>query len=322
MSDELREMIDLHREIYQKDGAVSICTHDGQAHVDDIVALVILLWIFPEAYVNRTRRDHIIEDHLSSDDKIVVDVGGTYDTDRLAFDHHQDSDLSASFVLVAEHFLGEEWAKDAALTYKWWNAADTADCKGLTAAYEATSLAAVANPPVGSLLRWELSQQSVIEPGSDLHNDLRRRGRVIIKQIHQLHESRDAILADAKIETMQIKDGTVDITAGSSSSEGIRILQTDVAGTPAVYQLVARRCPYEVSITRQGGGEWHLWRADAVKNVIDLTRCKDLPGCTFAHSQGFLAGFKGRRAAVQAIVALGYEASGGMGRREFIERVT
>lgn len=320
MPDELKHLIDLHRDVHQKDGAVSICTHDGQAHADEIAALAILLWIFPEAYVNRTRTGHIIEDHLSSDDKIVVDVGEVYDPERLAFDHHQDPELSSSFVLVAEHFLGQEWAEDAALTYKWWNATDIADCRGLEAAYKATSLAAVANPPVGVLLKWDVSQQSVIEPGSGLHNDLRRRGRVIIEQMHELHQARDAILADAKVETMQIQDGTVDITAGSS--DGLRILQTDVPGTPIVYSLVARQCPYEISITRQNNGEWHIWRAGKIEDIIDLTRCQSLPGCTFTHSQGMLAGFKGRRAAIQAIVALGYEASGGMSAEAFIEAVS
>lgn len=55
-----------------------IVTHNGLFHADDVVAVSILLGIYPRAYVVRTRVPEVIRDA-----DIAVDVGGG------GFDHHQ-----------------------------------------------------------------------------------------------------------------------------------------------------------------------------------------------------------------------------------------
>ncbi len=63
---------------------MKIVTHSGNFHTDDIFALAVLLFFYPDAEVVRTRDEAAI----SSAD-IVVDVGGVYDSAKLRFDHHQ-----------------------------------------------------------------------------------------------------------------------------------------------------------------------------------------------------------------------------------------
>lgn len=62
---------------------ISIGTHDGNFHADEVLAVAILTTIFPNHVVYRSRD----EDILSNLD-ILVDVGGIYDHDLRRYDHH------------------------------------------------------------------------------------------------------------------------------------------------------------------------------------------------------------------------------------------
>lgn len=65
---------------------VTICTHDGNFHADEVLACCMLLRLpeYKEATIVRTRDPSVIQ---SSD--VVVDVGGEYDHSRNRYDHHQ-----------------------------------------------------------------------------------------------------------------------------------------------------------------------------------------------------------------------------------------
>ena len=63
---------------------VVIGTHSGTQHCDEIVAVMMLKILFPDAVIVRTRK----EEELAKC-TIVVDVGGEYDPKNLRFDHHQ-----------------------------------------------------------------------------------------------------------------------------------------------------------------------------------------------------------------------------------------
>lgn len=59
-------------------------THNGKFHLDEVVATAILINLFPEAKLLRSR----FIDALNQCD-IVYDVGGVFDSGTLRFDHHQ-----------------------------------------------------------------------------------------------------------------------------------------------------------------------------------------------------------------------------------------
>lgn len=85
----------------------NIVTHNGKFHADDICAISVLLLLYPNAKVKRTREE---KDILNAD--IVVDVGGIYDHEKKRYDHHQkdgsgmrENGISyASFGLVWKHY--------------------------------------------------------------------------------------------------------------------------------------------------------------------------------------------------------------------------
>lgn len=66
---------------------LSIATHHGTFHADDVLAVALIrAFLDEEATVDRTRDP----DRLASAD-VVIDVGGEYDPSRRRFDHHQKS---------------------------------------------------------------------------------------------------------------------------------------------------------------------------------------------------------------------------------------
>jgi len=85
----------------------TIATHNGKFHADDVFALAALFLVYPESVVIRTRDEEKIK---TSD--IVADIGGTYDSEKLRFDHHQRGGAGerengipyASFGLVWKEF--------------------------------------------------------------------------------------------------------------------------------------------------------------------------------------------------------------------------
>lgn len=63
---------------------ITIATHNGNFHADDVFSIAALKCIFPSFKLIRTRNLELI---AKAD--IVVDVGGEYDSDNGRFDHHQ-----------------------------------------------------------------------------------------------------------------------------------------------------------------------------------------------------------------------------------------
>lgn len=63
---------------------ITVVTHDGVFHADDVLAVATLKLALPEVRVIRTRDPEIMK---TAD--ILVDIGGVYDPDNNRFDHHQ-----------------------------------------------------------------------------------------------------------------------------------------------------------------------------------------------------------------------------------------
>src|SRR3989344_3007663 len=61
-----------------------IVTHDSGFHTDDIFAVAVLLILFPDAEVVRSR-----DPEVQATADFLVDTGMRYDQARRMFDHHQ-----------------------------------------------------------------------------------------------------------------------------------------------------------------------------------------------------------------------------------------
>jgi uncharacterized UPF0160 family protein len=85
-----------------------LVTHSGGFHADELLSSVILTRIFPEARIMRSRSPDWI---TPAADRIIYDVGGSYDPDASIYDHHQrdapmrpDGQPYSSFGLIWKHF--------------------------------------------------------------------------------------------------------------------------------------------------------------------------------------------------------------------------
>lgn len=63
---------------------ITVATHNGIFHADDVFSIAALKQIFPSLNLVRTRSSEII-----AEADMVVDVGGQYDAGANRFDHHQ-----------------------------------------------------------------------------------------------------------------------------------------------------------------------------------------------------------------------------------------
>src|SRR3989344_2173975 len=92
-----------------KDKKITIVTHDGHFHPDEIFAVATLLTAFGDntkVSVVRSRDKETIEKG-----DYIVDVGGTYDSDRNHFDHHQTGGAGVRPNTIPYASFGLVWKK-------------------------------------------------------------------------------------------------------------------------------------------------------------------------------------------------------------------
>lgn len=84
----------------------TIITHPGMAHQDDLLAVSVLLALYPDAELERRPPT---EDELADWQVAIVDIGQQYDPALNNFDHHQwdaGEACPCSASLVLEHYTG------------------------------------------------------------------------------------------------------------------------------------------------------------------------------------------------------------------------
>ncbi|MFC1984854.1 MYG1 family protein [Chloroflexota bacterium] len=99
-----------------------IITHSGSAHFDEVTAVSLILAVYAETEFRIERREPVPVD-LDDPDVWVVDIGGRHEPGKRNFDHHQDMDCPAAFVLVAG-YLG---LLETMSVMPWWHFKDEVD---------------------------------------------------------------------------------------------------------------------------------------------------------------------------------------------------
>lgn len=247
-----------------------IVTHPGKAHFDEFLAISLILAVHPDTTFGIQRR-HPTAAELAAPDVWVVDVGGRYEPERQNFDHHQDLDLNASFVLVARHLNLE----DRFEAVPWWRYKDRIDRYGpfkIAAELGVSSLLMTFSPLESWLL--ELFKR---DP-SELCPLIRSFGRKMIDDADRLiaqfsfWEQSDKITIKGRIVLI---GHTRDATGSQRYSSRL--------STPAAIS---------VSYDNRGQG-WRLARLNDAAGV-DFSRLEGHPAILFAHKSGFLAKTKER----------------------------
>jgi uncharacterized UPF0160 family protein len=95
-----------------------LVTHSGGFHADELLSSVILTRLFPQARLVRSRAPEWI---TPATDRIIYDVGGSYDAEKQIFDHHQrgaplreDGQPYSSFGLIWKHY-GRDYLRASSL---------------------------------------------------------------------------------------------------------------------------------------------------------------------------------------------------------------
>lgn len=99
-----------------------IITHAGSAHFDEMMAIALILACHPGKKFRIERRDPS-QQELENPDVWVVDVGGRHQPQLRNFDHHQDLDIAASYVLVGDFLDITEKMR----YFYWWKLKDRLD---------------------------------------------------------------------------------------------------------------------------------------------------------------------------------------------------
>ncbi|XKL64195.1 hypothetical protein PGB90_004281 [Kerria lacca] len=96
--------------LFKKDD-LTIGTHDGVFHCDEVLGCFLLKILFPQASIIRSRD---IKNFSECD--IVIDVGGVYDPEQHRYDHHQKS-FEHTMSSVSDEIKGNIRLSSAGLIY-------------------------------------------------------------------------------------------------------------------------------------------------------------------------------------------------------------
>jgi hypothetical protein len=255
-----------------------IITHPGSAHFDEVTAISLILAVYADTEFHIERREPVPAE-LDDPNIWVVDIGDRHETEKRNFDHHQDTDCPAAFILVAE-YLG---LLETMSVMPWWHFKDEVDRFG----------------PVKSSVKYNA--------GDDLVN----RNPIEIWLIASFASDPEASLPLLKdfgariIEDARGLKSQIDFWKTSS-----RLV---IAGVPAMIGETRESAGLEefrrldenppdivISLDRRDKG-WRLFRYDGTP--VDFSLISDRPEIAFAHKSGFMAKTK-ERLGIDDLIAL------------------
>lgn len=242
-----------------------IITHPGSAHFDEFFAISLILASNPDMDITIERRDPA-ERELNNPDIWVIDIGEQLDHDLKNFDHHQNIDLQASFVLVAD-YLG---LTDILKALPWWSFKDRIDRFGpfkIGQEIGTNSLRITYSP----FEEWYLDFFS--SRPNDCIPMMRQFGISVIKNARKL-ASQFKFWEKAKKVTIKNQSVVIGHTTDTAGSQEYN----DTLETPAA-----------VLVTHDSRGNgWKLCRFDSFPEV-NFSLLENHPAIKFTHKTGFVA---------------------------------
>jgi hypothetical protein len=255
-----------------------IITHPGSAHFDEVAAVSLILAVHADT-VFRIERREPAQAELDNPDVWVVDIGDRHEPEKRNFDHHQDTDCPAAFVLVAE-YLG---LLETMSVMPWWHFKDSVDRFGpykSSIKYHAGDDLVNRNPVEIWLMASFASQPEAFLPL------LKAFGAHIIENARMLKSQIDFW-----------KTGSRLVIAGVPAIIGET---RETAGLEEFRRLDENPPDIVISLDRRDKG-WRLSRFDGTP--VDFSLISDCPEIAFAHKSGFMAKTK-ERLAIDDLIAL------------------
>ncbi len=241
-----------------------IITHPGSAHFDEMTAVSLILAVNADTEFHIERREPVPEE-LDNPDIWVVDIGNRHEPEKHNFDHHQDTDCPAAFVLVAE-YLG---LLETMSIMPWWNFKDEVDRFG----------------PVSSSIKYHA--------GDDLVNRNAVESWLVARfasepeaSLSMLKSFGDYIIEEARMLKTQIEFWKTCPRLVIAGVPAIIGETRESAGLDEFRRLDDNPPDIVISLDRRDEG-WRLFRFD--RTPVDFSRVADCPEIAFAHKSGFLA---------------------------------
>lgn len=255
-----------------------IITHPGGAHFDEVTAVSLILAVHADTAFSIERREPTPVE-LEDSDVWVVDIGGRHQPEKRNFDHHQDADCPAAFVLVTE-YLG---LLEAMFVMPWWHFKDSVDRVGPVKSslkYHAGDDLVNRNPvEIWLMSSFAAAPEASLPMLKSFGAHLIRGARLLKKQIDFWKNSSRLVIA-----------GVPAMLGETRESAGLEEFRRLEENPPDIV----------ISLDRRDDG-WRLFRYDGTP--VDFSLISDRPEIAFAHQNGFMAKTR-ERLPIDALVAL------------------
>ncbi|MFC2014600.1 MYG1 family protein [Chloroflexota bacterium] len=246
-----------------------IITHPGSAHFDEVTAVSLILAMNTDTVFRIERREPSASE-LDNPDVWVVDIGGRHESEKRNFDHHQDTDCPASFVLVTK-YLGLE---ETMSVMPWWDFKNDVDRFGpgnSSIKYNAGDILVNQNPVETWLTTYFASEPELSLP---------------LLKVFGAHIIESAGILKSQIDFWETSSRLV--IAGVPAMIGET---RESAGLEEFRRLDENPPDIVISLARRDDG-WRLFRYDGTP--VDFSLISDCPEVAFAHKSGFMATTKER----------------------------
>jgi hypothetical protein len=242
-----------------------IITHGGRAHFDEFFAISLVLAIYKDTRFTIERRNPTPSE-LDHPDIWVIDIGERHEEELKNFDHHQDLDMSVSFVLIAD-YLG---LTETLQTAPWWKFKDRIDRYGPVTMAQEIGVSSL-QPTHSPLEEWIIGQFEK-DPNA-MQGLMASFARNVITKARVI-AARMEYWKTCQVD--QIRDKVV-LIAHTSETLGLREYSDSL------------ETPVDISITYDNRGKgWRLRRINECcgVNFSKLENCEEI---SFAHKGGFIA---------------------------------
>lgn len=247
-----------------------IITHNGNAHFDEFLAVALILARHEDTHFTIERRDPT-EDELNDPKIWVVDIGHRYEPHLKNFDHHQDINIPASFIIVADYLE----LKGILEKNIWWDFKDKMDRRGSYKLAEEFALESL-DPMISPLENFML--KVFAEDPMSVYHFAKAFAEKLIENGYKLNEQLAfwASCEQVTIKNKKVLIGHTDNTAGS------------------VQYCETLDKPPHILVNYDGRGDG--WSMSTIKdsNEINFYRLESNDLIKFAHKNGFIAKTKTR----------------------------
>jgi len=247
-----------------------IITHPGSAHFDEFFAISLVLAVNHDVIYTIERR-YPTKEELANPDIWVIDVGMTLEPNLKNFDHHQGTDIPASFMLVADHLNLTATLR----IISWWEFKDKFDRTGPFEIADELGIEDIL-PFINPIEDWflELFEQN----HGEIHPMMRSFGQHVITGARTLFSQFEFWKNSEK----RIVKNKIVLIGLTNDSTGVQRYSSRMDP------------PAEISVSYDGRGEgWRLARLNKARGV-DFSKLEGDEKIQFAHKTGFIAKTKQR----------------------------